>query len=44
MKGRTGEENQGCIRGHKACTPGIPHEMQGNLSLEAFGEVQWTVP
>lgn len=42
-KGRTGEEDQGCTRGCKACSPRIRAGVQGHLSAAAFAEVQWTV-
>lgn len=36
------DKEKGCVCGCKAYTPGILHELQDNLSPDAFGGVQWT--
>lgn len=41
-EGKDREKNKRCVCGCKTYTPGILHEIQDNLSLEAFGGVQWT--
>ena len=39
-EGKDREKNKGCVCGCKTYTPGIMHEIQDNLSLEAFAIVR----